>query len=69
MRGQVIEKARWADATAGIGNWRGEFEGGTMARASASSSSTPKRSGTVRAGTNIPTPKPLSSATGAFVSR
>ena len=28
MLGKVIDKAAWADATAGIGNWRGEFEGG-----------------------------------------
>lgn len=28
MAGKVIDKASWADATAGSGNWRGEFEGG-----------------------------------------
>ena len=28
MAGKVIDKATWADATAGSGNWRGEVEGG-----------------------------------------
>ena len=28
MQGKVIDKAAWADATVGIDNWRGEFEGG-----------------------------------------
>ncbi len=28
MAGKVIDKASWADATAGVDNWRGEFEGG-----------------------------------------
>lgn len=28
MLGKVIDKASWADATAGVDNWRGEFEGG-----------------------------------------
>ena len=28
MAGKVIDKAAWADATVGVGNWRGEFEGG-----------------------------------------
>lgn len=28
MLGKVIDKANWADATAGVDNWRGEFEGG-----------------------------------------
>lgn len=28
MVGNVIDKASWADATAGVENWRGEFVGG-----------------------------------------
>ena len=28
MLGKVIDKASWAEAMAGVDNWRGEFEGG-----------------------------------------
>lgn len=28
MLGKVIDKASWADTSVGVGNWRGEFEGG-----------------------------------------